>query len=253
LALIHVKPGREIASMPAKPDPLHGLRTTAIVATLRQCRLFADLPAPDVEAVAEGCATRALAKGEMLFREGEVAEGFYVIRSGTINVCRVTPEGREQIICVFHAGESFAEITLATIETYPANAVALEPTQVILVSKRHFTALIQRRPELSLRMLGSMSLHLKHLVQMLQDMKGRQVEARLAEWLMQRSPASALGCPALIELDVTKKVLAGQLGVTSETLSRTFARFRDEGVLKVTGPKVQVLDGVKLKAYAKGA
>lgn len=231
---------------------IHEYRLTAITATLRRCRLFEDLAEGDLHAVAEGCAIRTLAKGERLFREGERAEGFYVVRSGSISICRVTPDGREQIICVFHPAESFAEVTLATVETYPADAVALESSQVILVRKSVFRDLIFRNPELSLRMLATMSLHLKYLVQMLQDLKGRQVEARLADWLLKQSPAAAAGCPAVVELDVTKKVLAGQLGVTGETLSRTFARFRDEGLVRVAGPKVHVLNSSGLRAYAHG-
>jgi len=54
---------------------------------------------------------------------------------------------------------------------------------------------------------------------------------------------------ASFELPVTKKNLAGQLGVTSETLSRTFARFRDEGLIRVEGPRVHFLQVVGLRAY----
>jgi CRP/FNR family transcriptional regulator, dissimilatory nitrate respiration regulator len=238
--------------MPAESDPLLALRTTAIVAGLRACRLFSGVPPADLEAVAVGCATRTLAKGEILFREREPAEGFYVVRTGAVSVFRVAPDGREQIICVFRPPESFAEVALATVETYPANAAALEPSQVILVRRAPFRDLICRKPELALRMLVSMSVHLRHLVQTLHDFKGRQIEARLADWLLHQSPAAVAGCPAVIELAVTKKVLAGQLGVTSETLSRTFARFRDEGLIKVAGPRVHVLHAAGLGAYARG-
>lgn len=239
--------------MSAYPDALSAYRRTAIVAVLRQCRLFADLSSDDLEAVADGCATRTLAKGETLFREGEPADGFYVMSTGAVSIVRLAPDGREQIICVFRPPESFAEVTLATVDTYPANAVALEPSQVILVRKATFRDLIFRQPELSLRMLASMSVHLKYLVQLLQDLKGRQVETRLADFLLKQSPAAAAGCPAVIELKVTKKVLAGQLGVTSETLSRTLARFRDEKLIKVSGPRVQILDGRGLRAWSSNA
>jgi CRP/FNR family transcriptional regulator, dissimilatory nitrate respiration regulator len=212
--------------------------------------MFADLSTEDLAAVTDACSTRSLQKGEMLFRQGERSEGFYVMQTGQISVFRVTPDGREQVICVFRPPESFAEVTLATIETYPANAVALEPSQVIVVSRSRFRELIHRKPELSLHMLASMSLHLKHLVQMLQDQKGRQIEARLADWLLQHSPAAAAGCPAVFELPMTKKVLAGQLGVTSETLSRTFARFRAEGLIRVEGARIHVLNGIGLRHYA---
>lgn len=211
--------------------------------------MFADLPSDDIEAVSECCVTRKLAKGESLFREGQPAEGFYVVQSGAINVFRITPDGREQIICVFRSPDSFAEVTLATIEAYPANAVALQPSQVILVQKNRFRDLILRKPKLSLHMIASMSIHLKHLVQSIQDIKGRQIEYRLADWLIRQAPEPIVGKPLEFELPVSKKILAGQLGVTSETLSRTFARFRKEALIHLNGSRIEILQFTGLKAY----
>lgn len=238
--------------MPPDDREIRSHRETAIMATLRQSRLFSDLPSDDLRTVAGGCSLRALEKGETLFREGERAEGFYVMQTGAVSVYRLTPDGREQIICVFRPPESFAEVTLATIETYPANAAALEPSRVICVHRAHFRDLVRRQPELALHMLSSMSLHLKHLVQSLQDMKGRQIECRLADWLLQLSPAAAAGCPTVLKLPIPKKTLAGQLGVTSETLSRTFARFRREELIEVKGSTIRVLNHAALKACAEG-
>jgi hypothetical protein len=69
----------------------------------------------------------------------------------------VSAAGKEQIIHVFRAGESFAEVALATDKGYPADARALETTQVLPVQKAGILALLRRQPELALRMLGSMS------------------------------------------------------------------------------------------------
>jgi CRP/FNR family transcriptional regulator len=241
-----------LLSVPLDAAQREGIRNAAIVAVLRRCKLFADLPEADLSAVARACAVRGLAKGEFLFREGQPAEGFYVVQSGVINVHRIAPDGREQGICFFRANESMAEATLVTVDTYPASAVATEPSQVLVVRRGEFRELISRKPELALRMLGSMSVHLKHLVQLLQDLKGRQIEARLADWVCRMSPAAAAGCPAVLDLPVSKKVLAAQLGVTSETLSRTLARFRDEGTINVAGKRITVRDAARLRAWADG-
>lgn len=213
--------------------------------------MFADLPSTDIDAIADGASLKAIDKGEVLFREGENAAGFYVVHTGRISIFRVTPDGREQIICIFEPPESFAEVVLATVETYPANAAALEPSQVILINKAHFRDLVVRKPELGLHMLASMSLHLKFLVQSLQDIKGRQIEGRLADWLLRQSPAAAAGCPASVTLQISKKTLAGQLGVTSETLSRTFSRFTREGLIRVQGPKIVIKDHRGLRGYVE--
>lgn len=221
------------------------------MATLRQSRMFSALPQADLETVADACATRRLRKGELLFREGEKAEGFFVLQTGQVSIFRVTPDGRERIICVFRPPESFAEVVLASAEHYPVNALALEPSQVIRVDKNRFRALLKKNPELALHMLASMSQHLKHLMQALHDSKGRQVESKLAAWLLERLPVAAQE-PVRFVLPVSKKILAGQLGVTSETLSRTLARFRKEGGLKVEGTVLHLLDLSLLRAHAEG-
>ncbi|MEY4939721.1 MAG: hypothetical protein RIQ93_1456 [Verrucomicrobiota bacterium] len=231
--------------MSVAPDSLPALRRTALIGALRQSLMFTDLSSENLEAIAAVCSLKSLEKGQMLFREGDKSEGFYVLQTGAISVFRITPDGREQIICVFRPPESFAEAALVTVETYPANAVALEPSKVIVVQRTGFRDLISRNPELSLHMLASMSLHLKHLVQTLQDYKGRQIEGRLADWLLRNAADDAVS----LKLPVSKKNLAGQLGVTSETLSRTFARFRDEGLIRVEGPRVYLLNRAGLRAH----
>src|SRR3990172_9410206 len=105
----------------------------AIANTLRGCRLFAGLAAPDLDEIAAITAVKHVDKGDYLFHEGEPAHGFYVVQKGAINIHRVNAAGKEQIIHVFRTGESFAEATLATETGYPADARALESSQVLLI------------------------------------------------------------------------------------------------------------------------
>ena len=104
---------------------------------------------------------KSLAKGEYLSHEGDPAAGFFIVQRGSVDVHRVNAAGKEQIIHIFRAGDSFAEVALASDTGYPADARALEPTQVLLVQKDGILSLLRRQPELALRMLGSMSSHLR--------------------------------------------------------------------------------------------
>jgi CRP/FNR family transcriptional regulator len=140
------------------------LKKIGITAALRCCQLFAGLPSPDLESIAEVTVLKSLDKGEYLFREGTPAVGFYIVQHGSVNVHRVNAAGKEQIIQIFRAGDSFAEVALASDKGYPADARVLESTHVSLVQKDGILALLRRQPELALRMLGSMSSHLRVLV-----------------------------------------------------------------------------------------
>ncbi len=227
------------------------LRKIGVINTLRSCQLFAGLPVQDLQNIVDVTVIKSLDKGDYLFHEGEKASGFYIIQSGSVNVHRVNAAGKEQVIHVFRTGDSFAEVALASTTGYPADARALETTQVLLVQKDGILALLQRQPELALRMLGSMSSHLRVLVGQLEDLTLKDVETRLANWLVKRCPNPESEAPVGIELKMTKRVLAAELGTVSETFSRTLAKFRAQKLLAVKGKTVTVLSPAKLKALLR--
>ena len=228
------------------PLALAELKKIGVANTLRSCTLFTGLPAEDLEKIAAATVLKSLEKGEYLFREGDPARGFYIVQRGSVNVHRVNAAGKEQIIHIFRVGESFAEVALASDRGYPADARAVEPTQVALVQKEEILALLRRQPELALRMLGSMSSHLRVLVGQLEDLTMKDVETRLANWLIKRCPDPRSESPVMIKLAMTKRVLAAELGTVSETLSRTLAKFRDQTLLTVTGKVLIIVSPRKL-------
>ena len=219
--------------------------------TLQACQLFSGLPAEALETIAQLCVPRRLAKGDFLFHEGTPAKGFYVVQSGAVNIHRVSPAGKEHVISVFRTGQSFAEAALASAGGYPANARAVEASLVLLVPKAPFLELLRRNPELALRMLGSMSLHLRELVGRLDDLTLKDVESRLAHWLLKQCPRPLTGAPAEIRLDRTKRVLAAELGTAGETLSRTLAKWRTLGLVRVKGNTITVLNPLQLDALLR--
>jgi CRP/FNR family transcriptional regulator, dissimilatory nitrate respiration regulator len=232
-------------------DSFHHLRILAVASTLKRCQLFSGMADEDLEQIAAVAIPKDLEKGEYLFHEGHRSEGFYVVQRGAVNVHRVSPAGKEQVIAVFHPGQSFAEASLASDEGYPANARAIEATTILLVPKADFLALIKRRPEVALRMLGSMSQHLRVLVGLLDDLTLKDVEGRLLNWLLKRCPKPLQAAPVTLVLDRTKRVLASEIGTVSETLSRTLAKLRDDNLITVDGKTVVILEPRELDRLLK--
>jgi len=230
---------------------LEELKGFAIINTLRSCQLFTGLAREDLQAIADFTTVKALERGDYLFHEGDPAHGFYIVQRGAVNVHRVTAAGKEQVIHVFRTGDSFAEVALASATGYPADARALETTQVLLVLKEGFLALLKRQPQLALRMLGSMSSHLRVLVGQIEDLTVKDVETRLANWLVKRCPNPQSEAPVKIELAMTKRVLAAELGTVSETFSRTLAKFRKQKLIAVKGKTVTIISPVKLNALLR--
>lgn len=224
------------------------LKLIGLTGTLRSCQLFSGLAPDDLAAIAGFAVVRKLHRDEYLFHQGMPSEGFYVVQQGAINVHRVNPLGKEQVIHVFRVGESLAEAALASPTGYPADARALEPSAVVLIPKIPFLDFIGRRPDLALRMLGSMSAHLRVLVGMLDDLTLKDVESRLLNWLVKQHRTAVNG---LITLPGTKRVLAAELSTSSETLSRTLGKLREQKLITVAARTIQVHDPKALAAMLR--
>lgn len=234
--MTHIKHSRMLISMDGH---FKSLRAVALQASLRRCPIFSTLDEIALADVAQTCVLRGLAKGEYLFREGDKAEGFFIVQAGAISAHRISSDGREQVIRVFRPYASFAEIALSSDSVYPVHAVAVQPSQVILVQRVALRELIQKNPDIAFHIMASMANHFRHLVQMLEDHKFKDFESRLANWLIRQLDKTDT---CTVQLDTSKKLLASQLGVSSETLSRALARFRESGWLDVQGSRIEVND-----------
>lgn len=109
-----------------------------------------------------------------------------------------------------------------------------------MIPKSGFIDLLRSRPELALRMLASMAQHLRVVVRLVDDLTLKDIETRLANWLVRRCPRPLTDAPQTIELNRTKRVLAAEMATTSETLSRTLAKFREQKLVRVSGNTITV-------------
>ena len=121
----------------------------------------------------------------------------------------------------------------------------------MLVEKAGMLAPGRRQPELVLRMLGAMGAHLRAVVRQLEDLTLRDVETRLAYWLVKRCPNPQGETPVKIELILTKRMLAAELGTVGETFSRMLAAFRAQKLIAVKGKIITVLSPVKFSALLR--
>jgi CRP/FNR family transcriptional regulator, dissimilatory nitrate respiration regulator len=225
------------------------LKQTALAHSLRSCQIFSGLSSADLEKLSSLCLLKAVEKGQYIFHQGEPSHGFYVVVRGAISIHRVSPAGKEQVIHVFRPGETFGEGTLAEEAGYPADARALESSSVLLIPKSGMLSLLKAQPELALHMLASLSRHLRILVGQIEDLTLKNVETRLGHWLLHRCPDPASPLPAEIQLRGSKKALAAELGATSETLSRTLAKFREQDLLSVQGKAILIHSVSQLAAW----
>jgi len=209
---------------------------------IKQCPLFSGVTPEDLHLLLSILRIRKFEKGEILFEEGAVAEGFYIVAAGKAKVYKLSPDGRERILQVVQTGNSFAEAAIFDDGRYPAFAETLQPSTLLFFPKREFLDLLHQHSRLAINMIAGLSRFLRQFTVQIEDLTFRDVPARLARYLL------SLGHPGTrsVSLPVSKTQLASNLGTTSETLSRTLRKLSDDEVIHVKGKIIEILDADRL-------
>ena len=162
-----------------------------------------------------------------------------MVVTGRVKIFKVSVEGKEQILHLFGPGESFGEVSVFTGQGFPADAVTSVQTVLLFFPRAAFSALIQKDPTLALNMLAELSGRLRHFAGLIEDLSLKEVPGRLAKYLLYLSDGKGDG---EVALDVSKGQLASLLGTIPETLSRILARMHRQGVIRLRGSQIRILD-----------
>lgn len=212
--------------------------------------MFSALPDEDLRQLASLAAPRRYPKRTAVFREGERADGFFVVAAGNVKVFKLSEEGKEQVLHVLDPGQTFAEAVIFEGGVYPAHAETLSDAELLFLPRRPFLELLERHPKVAVRMLASLSRWLKRMTDLVESLSLRDVETRLVFFLSEelKSRGIAPKDGASLELPVSKNVLAARLGTVPETFSRTLKKLQDEGVIAVRGKQIRILSAGRLFA-----
>jgi CRP/FNR family transcriptional regulator len=220
-----------------------------LIELLKQPLLFSGLSDGDLAELATITVRRKFSKGESLFSEGEVANGFYLLVSGSIKLCRMSHEGREKVLHFVKPRETFAEAAFFGDGKYPAEARAMEPGEALYLPREGFMELMSRNPNFTLNLVVSLSLMLRQFARQIEELSFADVTSRLASFLVRRADekSASYGGITYIDLGIRKGELASRLGTASETISRTLRKLKDEGIIEVQGSRVVILQMEKLQ------
>ena len=202
--------------------------------------LFNGLPDDQLSAIRQIAVEKKYNKGQAIFSEGDETKGLFVVVDGRIKIYKVSSEGKEQILHIIEAGQSFGEVTVFTGQQLPANAQALVKSQLLLFPRSAFVGLVTANPSLALNLLAIMSKKLRQFAVQIENLSLKEIPARLASYLIYL--AEEQSSEDVVTLNVSKGQLASLLGTIPETLSRIFAKLSGQNLIRVEGPKITLLD-----------
>lgn len=222
------------------------------IQVLRRVPFFAGLSDAELRALDRRCVARHYGRGQVVFEEGEPAQGLYIIAGGALRIYKSSPEGREQVLAVERAGSSVAEIPLFDGGPYPASVSAVEDSDLLFLSRADFDSLCREHPEVPVKVLAVVGKRLRQLVAIIEELSFRTVRHRLAALLLEQAEAAGRETPEGMEvtLDATNQEIASRIGTVRELVSRTLGQFESAGLIERRGRAILILDGDGLCSVA---
>lgn len=214
---------------------------------LKSCRLFSDLEGNELAAIQRIAQRRDYHKGQIIFSETDPTHGFFIVVSGAVKIFRTGQDGRERILHVVEAGETFAEATIF-MDEYPATAATLAASTIILIEKNGFRQLLAHNQKLTSKIFVSMAMWLRELCDTLTELTLKEVPARFASYVL--SLPAEPNKP--IKIAISKTTVAQMLGTTKETFSRLLHRLAQHRVLTYRGHQIKILNRQRLERIAQG-
>ena len=187
-------------------------------------------------------------KKEGIFSEGDMPEWFYIVLKGKIKITKLSHEGKEIILEIISPYDIFGGVAVLQNFPYPANAVAMEYSEVIKIAQQSLMHLIDRFPNLMYFITLQLGDRMRSSHDSLKNIALERVESRIAALLLKLSNKVGIETSEglLIDIRLTKQDVADMVGTTVETSIRTFSKFKKQGLIADMDGKFIIKDLKKL-------
>jgi CRP/FNR family transcriptional activator FtrB len=241
----------QINEAPRRPDyrsPLKGgLRDmrAADLARIRRSKLLAEVPGAKLTAMLGGCFVQALPEGTVLCRQGEKARFLHVVVSGRVRQFGEAAD-KEALIEIFGPGDAFIVPAVMLDAPYLVTARLLEEGRILMWPSDSFRSQARTNGSLAFGAALQLSGYWRALVTQIKDLKLLAATERLSTFLLALAPRAP--GPVMATLPGGRRLIAGWLGVTPQSLSRAFAALRPLGVTG-GGRQISIADPVRLRRH----
>ena len=186
-----------------------------------------------------GALKKSFDKNEIIFEDGNLPTHYYQIISGEVKMSNYNDDGREFIQGIFYKGQSFGEPPLFLNQNYPANAIAVENVEVLVLPKNSFMKLLEENATVSIKIIENLAQRLYYKSVMAAEMSTQEPEHRvlklidhgIAYFNFKKDENGYL-------INFTRQQIGDLTGLRVETVIRTIKALEKKGVLKIINRKV---------------
>lgn len=208
---------------------------------LKNIPLFAHFEPGEINKVSEIIGVNSYPKHRILFMESDPGQTFYIVKSGSVKVYKMSEDGREKIFSVFTKGDFFGEMALLDAGTRSATAETLDVCTLLTISRKDLLRLLGEHPELAFKMIQTLSLRLRRANMQLEDFAFRDARARVIRVILDLAGEHGVSEPdgLRLNLKLTHQELASFAGTSRETVTRVLLELQNKGLLR--GERRQLL------------
>jgi CRP/FNR family cyclic AMP-dependent transcriptional regulator len=218
-----------------------------IVKFLQNLELFKNCSASTINAIIQSCYLKNIAKGQYLFFQTDPAEELYIIRSGAIAIFLASADGRELVINELQSPDYFGELSLVTGQTRSTSAMAKVETEVLVITRETFMAILDNEISVVRRMLETTARRLSASSERESALAFLDAEARLARILLKQDQREY----EKGYITISQEELAQHAGLTRQTVAKTLGRWRRAGWLLTGRGRIMLLNHNALKDVEK--
>lgn len=226
------------------------MTNTGILTVVRQNPLFRGLPSELCERVAGLCQPRRLAKGQVLFRQGEAGDALFGIISGQLRVSANSADGQEFHLNVVGAGEVLGEIALLDGGDRTASVLATRDSMIFSLPRASFLKLVEEEPRLAVHLLALLCERVRWTSDIVEDVAFRSVPMRLARRVAILARLHGERTEDGMMLRLSQAELAQFLNVSRQVVNGNLQVWQRLGVIALSRGKVIVKDFDGLEAAA---
>jgi CRP-like cAMP-binding protein len=205
------------------------------IKVLRANEYFDDLPDTLLKEISTYMDLREYQRGDILFWEGDLCDGLYIVQQGLAKIFRLSPQGRQYIVRILQEGDTFAEVPAFDGATNPVNVEALENCSVWVIDGEKLRGLISSHPQFAQKVLGNFGKMLRGMVHKVSEMAFYQVTHRLARLISEMSEERSVP-------HWTQEQLAARLGTVREVVARSLKELERSGAIKIEDRRIQIVD-----------
>lgn len=186
-------------------------------------------------------------KGKLIFYEGGIPTGAFVVNSGRTKIYKTGLDGKDQIFYVYKAGDLLGYHALLCEEQYEDSCEALEDCKISFISKTRFQKLLHQIPNLNQLLIQNMSHEFGVLVNTITILAQKPLRERLALWLLILNEKYKNQNGAIL---LPREDLANIIGTARESLGRLLKEFREDQLIEIDNKVIRIIDISKLLKIA---